>query len=154
MRSTSSRSGCSGARSRRPRSPSCNRPPPISSWARATRRSIPCWPRSSCGSRSRPPRPAIVAAHSVSVGNRPALYKVAREQGGSPKHGVSMRSDKNKNGSVALLEKNGAVALLDKNKNYRPSDKEPFMNERQRGYFRDKLLMWRGVSMEEGKGAL
>src|SRR6266403_4622323 len=27
----------------------------------------------------------------------------------------------------------------DKDKNYRPSDREPFMNERQRDYFRQKL---------------
>ena len=26
---------------------------------------------------------------------------------------------------------------------YRPSDKEPFMNERQRDYFRAKLQMWK-----------
>jgi len=26
---------------------------------------------------------------------------------------------------------------------YRPSDKEPFMNERQREYFREKLMRWR-----------
>src|SRR5262249_27396369 len=36
-------------------------------------------------------------------------------------------------------QKNGA-AILDKTKAYRPSDKEPFMNERQREYFRQKLL--------------
>jgi DnaK suppressor protein len=28
-------------------------------------------------------------------------------------------------------------------KNYRPTDKEPFMGDRQRDYFRDKLLAWR-----------
>ena len=100
------------------------------------------------------PGTAIVAAYSVIVGSRPALYKVAREQEGSPKHGVPMRSDKNKNGGVALLEKNGAVALLDKNKSYRPSDKEPFMNERQREYFREKLLMWKDEILKEAKETL
>jgi DnaK suppressor protein len=97
---------------------------------------------------------AVRAAHYVIVGNRPALYKVAREQEGSPKHGVAMRSEKNRNGAVALLEKNGAVALLDKNKNYRPSDKEPFMNERQREYFRDKLLQWKDDILKEAKETL
>lgn len=29
------------------------------------------------------------------------------------------------------------------NDDYRPSDDEPFMSERQRSYFRQKLLMWR-----------
>jgi DnaK suppressor protein len=93
-------------------------------------------------------------AHSVIVGDRPAIYIVAREQEGSPKHGVPMRSEKNKNGAVALLDKNGAVALLDKNKNYRPSDKEPFMNERQREYFRDKLLSWKDEILKEAKETL
>ena len=27
--------------------------------------------------------------------------------------------------------------------NYRPSENEPYMNERQRRYFRDKLMRWR-----------
>src|SRR3974390_659859 len=66
-----------------------------------------------------------------------------------------MRSDKAKNGAiVALLDKNGAGALLDKNKNYRPSDKEPFMNERQREYFRDKLLAWKEEILKEAKETL
>jgi DnaK suppressor protein len=97
---------------------------------------------------------AVPAAHSVIVGNRPALYKVAREQEGSRKNGVAMRSDKNKNGALALLDKNGGVALLEKNKSYRPSDKEPFMNERQREYFRDKLLMWKDDILKEAKETL
>src|SRR5919202_2845696 len=31
----------------------------------------------------------------------------------------------------------------EKQNHYRPSDREPFMNERQREYFRNKLLAWR-----------
>jgi RNA polymerase-binding transcription factor len=38
------------------------------------------------------------------------------------------------------------AAVLDKNKSYRPFDKEPFMNERQRDYFRQELLIWRDES--------
>ena len=34
---------------------------------------------------------------------------------------------------------------------YRPSDKEPFMNERQREYFRLKLLDWRQDIFKEAK---
>src|SRR5579864_3763304 len=56
-----------------------------------------------------------------------------------------MRSEKNKN---------GATALLDRNKSYRPSDKEPFMNERQREYFRDKLLIWKEEILKETKETL
>jgi DnaK suppressor protein len=92
--------------------------------------------------------------HSVIVRSGRGLYKGAREQEGSPKRGVTMRSEKNKNGTVALLDKNGAGSQLDKNKNYRPTDKEPFMNERQREYFRDKLLSWKDDILKEAKETL
>jgi DnaK suppressor protein len=36
-------------------------------------------------------------------------------------------------------------------KNYRPSENEPFMNERQRGYFRAKLLDWKDDILKEMK---
>lgn len=32
---------------------------------------------------------------------------------------------------------------------YRPSEKEPFMNTKQREYFRRKLMQWRGELMRE-----
>ena len=38
---------------------------------------------------------------------------------------------------------------LEKLKNYRPSEKEPFMNERQREYFRAKLLSWKDEILRE-----
>jgi DnaK suppressor protein len=41
-----------------------------------------------------------------------------------------------------------------KEKNYRPSEKEPFMNERQREYFRNKLLAWREDILKEAKETL
>jgi RNA polymerase-binding transcription factor len=44
--------------------------------------------------------------------------------------------------------------MLAKTKNYRPSDKEPFMNERQREYFRAKLLAWREDILREAKDTL
>jgi DnaK suppressor protein len=44
--------------------------------------------------------------------------------------------------------------MLAKTKNYRPSDKEPFMNERQREYFRAKLLAWREDILTEAKETL
>ena len=42
----------------------------------------------------------------------------------------------------------------EKNKNYRPSDKEPFMNERQRDYFRSRLLAWREDILKETRDTL
>jgi DnaK suppressor protein len=44
--------------------------------------------------------------------------------------------------------------MLAKNKTYRPSEKEPFMNERQREYFRAKLLAWREDILKESKETL
>ena len=34
---------------------------------------------------------------------------------------------------------------------YKPSDDEPFMNERQREYFRVKLLAWKDEILKESK---
>ena len=36
-------------------------------------------------------------------------------------------------------------------KDYRPSDDEPFMNARQRTYFRKKLLAWREEILRESR---
>src|SRR5262245_56835178 len=67
-----------------------------------------------------------------------------RELGGSLgfRQGVAMSSQKN------------GVAVFDKNKPYRPADKEPFMNERQREYFRLKLLTWKDEILKEAKETL
>ena len=37
---------------------------------------------------------------------------------------------------------------------YRPSEKEPFMNERQRDYFRAKLLIWKDEILKEARDTL
>jgi DnaK suppressor protein len=44
--------------------------------------------------------------------------------------------------------------MLAKAKTYKPSDKEPFMNERQRDYFRARLLSWREDILKEAKETL
>jgi DnaK suppressor protein len=46
------------------------------------------------------------------------------------------------------------VALGNKLNGYRPSDREPFMNERQRDYFRKKLLIWRDEILAESRETL
>jgi DnaK suppressor protein len=38
--------------------------------------------------------------------------------------------------------------------NYRPSDDEPFMNERQREYFRRRLMQWKEEIIRESKETL
>ena len=42
-------------------------------------------------------------------------------------------------------------ALVDE---YKPNDSEPFMNERQRTYFKDKLLAWREEIVRESRETL
>ena len=42
----------------------------------------------------------------------------------------------------------------EKTKNYRASDKEGFMNERQREHFRNKLLAWKEEILKEAKETL
>ena len=42
----------------------------------------------------------------------------------------------------------------EKDRNYHPTDREPFMNERQRDYFRNKLLAWREDILREAQETL
>ena len=65
------------------------------------------------------------------------------------KNGV--RGVKSVNGSHGA---NGIGLVANGHKNYRPTDKEPFMNERQREYFRAKLLHWRDDILKEAKETL
>ena len=45
-----------------------------------------------------------------------------------------------------------AAQVVDKD--YRPSDDEPFMNDRQRDYFRRKLIQWREDILRESRDTL
>ena len=44
--------------------------------------------------------------------------------------------------------------MLAKTKKYQPTDKEPFMNEKQREYFREKLLAWKDDILKEARETL
>jgi len=57
------------------------------------------------------------------------------------------------NGHNGIHASNGSAAK-DKNKIYRPTEKEPFMNERQKEYFRQKLAGWREDILKEAKDTL
>jgi DnaK suppressor protein len=71
-----------------------------------------------------------------------------------------MQSVKSKNGrSDNTSDKNKTPDKNDKSIRtfdslYRPSDREPFMNERQREYFRFKLMDWREDILKEAKETL
>jgi DnaK suppressor protein len=43
---------------------------------------------------------------------------------------------------------------VNNNREYRPSEDEPFMNERQREYFRHKLLVWKDDILRESRETL
>jgi DnaK suppressor protein len=44
-----------------------------------------------------------------------------------------------------------AASVLSKDKSYRPSEDEPFMNDRQLEYFRQKLLAWKEELIRESR---
>jgi RNA polymerase-binding transcription factor len=112
-------------------------------------------------------------SHSVIVRAGHPLYKRrARGDGGKGCGGKAMRSQKvletkQKNGAAArnsAAGRNGHLAGVarvtpasrEKNegRKYRPTDREPFMNERQREYFRKKLLDWKEQILQEAKETL
>ena len=68
-------------------------------------------------------------------------------------NGHGQRSQWHSNGHNGIHAANGSAAK-DKSKTYRPTEKEPFMNERQREYFRQKLAIWREDILKEAKETL
>jgi DnaK suppressor protein len=88
-------------------------------------------------------------------------YKPPREWGLASVGCGSMQMQflRGKNGRAAEKpEKNGkaaeAAGIRAENGQYRPSDREPFMSDRQRDYFRLKLLDWREDILKEAKETL
>jgi DnaK suppressor protein len=65
-----------------------------------------------------------------------------------------MQSAKSKNGRSDDKSSKNGKAVATPERFYRPSDKEPFMSERQREYFRDRLLQWRDDILKEAKETL
>src|ERR1700734_4403345 len=65
---------------------------------------------------------------------------------------IADKPHKNGNGN-SNGKAEGTILRLDE-KLYRPTDKEPFMSERQREYFRLKLLAWREDILKEAKETL
>src|ERR1700741_1802399 len=61
---------------------------------------------------------------------------------------------KSKNGKADDKNGRNGKSVLPMERLYRPTDKEPFMNERQREYFRHKLLAWKDDILREAKETL
>jgi DnaK suppressor protein len=106
----------------------------------------------------------------VLVGASAEHYKLAASKGGSTEYRVGyMPTKKGTKGTTVAANghnghnghnglnghaKNGNGSTDKGNKTYRPTDKEPFMNERQREYFRQKLMDWREDILKEAKETL
>src|SRR5262245_56117322 len=56
--------------------------------------------------------------------------------------------------SGGLEVSNMGVAVLAKDSNYRPTEDEEFMNERQLQYFKQKLLDWKEEILKESRETL
>jgi DnaK suppressor protein len=65
-----------------------------------------------------------------------------------------MQSAKSKNSRPDVASDGNGKSFRPLDKIYRPTDREPFMNERQREYFRVKLLEWRDDILKEAKETL
>lgn len=65
---------------------------------------------------------------------------------------VVQKAGKKKTGAAANDASGAGAALIDDD--YRPSDDEPFMNERQRNYFRQKLQKWKQDIIDETRTTL
>jgi DnaK suppressor protein len=55
---------------------------------------------------------------------------------------------------AAPREGERSSAMASTTKEYRPTDSEPFMNERQREYFRTKLQVWKEEILEESRSTI
>lgn len=51
-------------------------------------------------------------------------------------------------------DRNGGKPMASTVKPYRPTDSEPFMNDRMREFFRAKLLAWKDEILEESRGTI
>jgi DnaK suppressor protein len=54
----------------------------------------------------------------------------------------------------AAPREGGSESMAAAVKEYRPSDDEPFMNERQKEYFRQKLLAWKQEILDESRSTI
>src|SRR6266404_1387232 len=89
--------------------------------------------------------------------NKKAINGVKAVNGIKAVNGTQGRSNGHNghNGHNGIHAANGSGTVAkDKSKIYRPTEKEPFMNERQKEYFRQKLAIWREDILKEAKDTL
>lgn len=83
----------------------------------------------------RAPAKSKVAAKTVAAHSRPAATKARKA--------AVMTKDQSKGRSKDLPAQRVKASEIVLPPDYRPSDDEPFMSERHRAYFRNKLLNWK-----------
>ena len=88
------------------------------------------------------------ALSKAKAGRKPPAAKSKAKSAGKPgTRAIPKRRDKK-------LTARAASSSIVLSPNYRPSEDEPFMNERQRAYFRQKLLNWKEEIIRQTKETL
>ena len=85
--------------------------------------------------------------------NKKGIKEVNGHSGANGHNGHSKNGHNGHNGQNGFHAANGSGTAA-KDKIYRPTEKEPFMNERQKEYFRQKLAIWREDILKEAKDTL
>jgi DnaK suppressor protein len=85
--------------------------------------------------------------------NKKGIKEVNGHNGANGHNGHSKNGHNGNNGQNGFHAANGSGTAV-KDKIYRPTEKEPFMNERQKEYFRQKLAIWREDILKEAKDTL
>jgi len=93
-------------------------------------------------------KPATIVLEKSIVGIANAKFSTSRV---SP---ASRNGHNGTNGSTGKMNGKRGASMLAGMAGYRPSESEPFMNERQRIYFRDKLLAWKDEILRQNKETL
>ena len=88
------------------------------------------------------------ALSKAKAGRKPPAAKSKAKSAGKPRtRAIPKRRDKK-------LTARAASSSIVLSPNYRPSEDEPFMNARQRAYFRQKLLNWKEEIIRQTKETL
>ncbi len=99
-------------------------------------------------------RAASVRAAGKSIAGKPPKTRAAANSGASDKKTVErqgIEKQKVAGKKMTARAKSSSIVLPP---DYRPSEDEPFMNERQRIYFRNKLLAWKDEIIRQARETL
>lgn len=99
-------------------------------------------------------RAASVRAAGKSIAGKPPKTRAAANSGASDKKTVErqgVEKQKVAGKKMTARAKSSSIVLPP---DYRPSEDEPFMNERQRMYFRNKLLAWKDEIIRQARETL